>query len=696
MGSPVAPERFGNYVVHERLGAGGMATVHRATSASGQFAHPVALKRLLPHLAHDESFVRAFVREARIAAQLRHPNVAQTFDLGLVDESYYIAMELIEGNDLRKVLRQSAGAAGPMPPALVVNLLAQVCEALDYAHGMTDEHGQPLGIVHRDVSPANIIISHAGIAKLIDFGIARASSSSLMTMSGQLKGKFAYIAPETIQGTFDARADLFSLGVVAHELLTAQQLLTGTDEIDTLRRVREHPIQPPSAVTPGIPEEVDSIVMTALSRDPGERWQSAAAMRGALGVIASRANLQATPADLARWIQWAFEVRPSKRRPAVAARDTGRRRAAHDTDVNDDSDHDSAEVSMVVDRPDHLTDEQSIEIAVVHDPGRGEDPRAESLGAAPASSETLEFLVGAATAASRPVGPGRAERSTASMRATGGRRTPSRPADAATVEMRPATVEHAGTEHASTVEMHPAEVHAAAAVVTTRPIDEFDVRSTGRRDAYADPSELGTTGRHPAFDAGFEPNTLVDVDVDDVVAEVAAAPSAQPTLEMISAPLMVPDYRRPQRTTGPSGTARSSAVPMPSPTVPPALGSIAPPGRPLAAASAQTMVATGTPHGVVSPPQPTANGPYVQLGAEYNAAAASYAQNIMTPQPGSMTGREIEAFRRGGSTRHASTPPEPEVAPPAPSPASAPKKSVVPLLLLCVVLAGGVAAAGYF
>jgi serine/threonine protein kinase len=314
------PERFGDYVVYERLGAGGMATVHRAvlTGMAG-FKRPVALKRLLPSLAHDENFVRAFIREARLAANLRHVNIAQTYDLGIVDDTYFIAMELCEGKDLREVLKQSAVFGEPMPPAILVAVLMQVCEALDYAHNLRDETGTPFGIVHRDVSPSNIIVGLDGAAKLIDFGIAKATSSSLMTMSGQLKGKFAYIAPETLGGVFDARADLFSLGICAYELLTAAPLFTGNDDLDTLRRIREMPVPPPSYLRKGIPAEVDDVVMTALVRNPDERWQSASAMRGALGVLSSRKNLRATNGDVVYWLEWLFGLgaRPSQKQPTV-------------------------------------------------------------------------------------------------------------------------------------------------------------------------------------------------------------------------------------------------------------------------------------------------------------------------------------------------------------------------------------------
>ena len=232
-------------MVYEQLGIGGMAQVHRAISAS--FPQPVALKRMLSHIAGSEDMVKSFVREARLASYLRHQNVAQTYDLGRVGEVYFIVMELITGRNLRAVLRHCGSTTGPMPVPVALNILNQICDALDYAHNLRDEHGKPLNIIHRDVSPSNVIVSDSGLVKLIDFGIAKASGAGMQTMSGTLKGKFAYMAPEYIAGRLDARADLFAVGVIAHELLTNRPLFSGRDDIDTLTRVRDMRIEPPSA-----------------------------------------------------------------------------------------------------------------------------------------------------------------------------------------------------------------------------------------------------------------------------------------------------------------------------------------------------------------------------------------------------------------------------------------------------------------
>ena len=311
--TPSAPEVFGPYLVHERLGAGGMATVHRAikTGIEG-FQRPVALKRLLSQYAGDQEFVRGFVREARLASRLQHPNIAQTYDLGRVDHTYYIAMELVEGIDLRHVLRHIAYSVGPMPVPLVLGLMAQVCDALDYAHTFADESGRPLGIVHRDVSPSNLIVGRDGVVKIIDFGIAKASSATLFTASGVLKGKFSYMAPESLDGHTDARSDLFAVGVLLHELLTARPLFKGKTDFDTLEQVKRMTPPPPSATNSEVPPDVDQVVMTALAKNPTQRWQTAAGLRNALLAIAAQPAMRATHLDIPRWIEWAL-AQPTRR-----------------------------------------------------------------------------------------------------------------------------------------------------------------------------------------------------------------------------------------------------------------------------------------------------------------------------------------------------------------------------------------------
>src|SRR6476620_5691273 len=217
---PAAEEQFGPYLVYERLGVGGMATVHRALERGAEgFKRTVALKRLLPHLAEDASFIKSFVREAKLASLLSHVNIVQIYELGRVGTEYFISMEYIDGRDVRRILRHARKVTGAPPIHITVGLMLQLCDALDCAHNRGDEEGQPLQLVHRDVSPSNVLVTSAGHVKVIDFGIAKAQSSQLRTQTGRVKGKLAYMAPEAIAGRdLDARSDLFAAGVIAHEL----------------------------------------------------------------------------------------------------------------------------------------------------------------------------------------------------------------------------------------------------------------------------------------------------------------------------------------------------------------------------------------------------------------------------------------------------------------------------------------------
>ncbi len=310
----MTPEEFGDYLVYERIGIGGMATVHRAKKRGIHgFERVVALKRLLGHLVDDEEFVRSFVREARLASYLQHANVVQIQDLGMVGSTYFIAMEYVRGRDLRAILRQSRYASGPPPLSVVLSILWSLADALDYAHTLTDEAGQPLGIVHRDVSPSNLIIAHDGHLKVIDFGIAGAQAAGLRTQSGMVKGKFAYMAPEIAGGQrYDRRSDLFAFGIIAWELLCARPLFATRTDYETIDRVRTYEVPPPSKYNQMCPRELDEIVLTALARDPGDRWQSGAAVRRALDSVAARRVAKATTREVADWIEWAFS-------PGVAA-----------------------------------------------------------------------------------------------------------------------------------------------------------------------------------------------------------------------------------------------------------------------------------------------------------------------------------------------------------------------------------------
>ncbi|HEY4059179.1 MAG TPA: serine/threonine-protein kinase, partial [Kofleriaceae bacterium] len=297
-------DQFGPYELFERLGMGGMATVHRAKKRGPEgFERAVALKRMLAHLAEDPTFVESFVREAKVASLLQHPNIAQIYDFGRINGIYYIAMELVQGYDLRKLLRFANRSNQPIPLPIVLTILSEMCEALEYAHDFVDETGTPLRIVHRDISPSNLIVASTGHLKVIDFGIAKAHSRSLHTESGSVKGKLGYMSPEAAIGMPVASvSDIFSMGVVAWELIAASPLFSARSDFETIRRVREAHILPPSTRNSGCPPELDEVVLSALSREPETRMPSATAFREAIEHIAQRNRIQISARHVGEWM----------------------------------------------------------------------------------------------------------------------------------------------------------------------------------------------------------------------------------------------------------------------------------------------------------------------------------------------------------------------------------------------------------
>jgi serine/threonine protein kinase len=313
--SPDPDATFGPYAIHEQLGIGGMATVHRAERRVGGVRQRVALKRLLPHVAADPDLVKLFLGEARLSSQLHHRNIAEVYDFGTVGEEYFLAMELIAGPTLKQLLKHCGATVGLIPYPIALNLLIQVCDALAYAHDLTDPQGNPLHLVHRDVSPSNIVISSNGVMKLIDFGVAKTTSTH--TQAGVIKGKLGYIAPEYLDDKgLDRRADLWAVGVIAYEMLCNQRLFLSDDDFEMLSLVRSKPITPPSQINPDVPHEFDTIVMTALERDPARRWQNATALRNALAGV-GRAS---TNAEVMEWVDWVLQLSGHKLRPVKGTR----------------------------------------------------------------------------------------------------------------------------------------------------------------------------------------------------------------------------------------------------------------------------------------------------------------------------------------------------------------------------------------
>ena len=270
------PEPFGNYLLIEKVSVGGMAEVYKALMFGLEgFQKLVAMKRLLPSVAEDEEFARMFVDEANIAGQLHHANIAQIYDLGRIGANgYFIAMEYVQGRDLRAVFDRLKKIKRGVPLNMAVYVVAKACEGLDYAHRKADGQGRPLNIVHRDISPPNIVLSYEGDVKLIDFGIAKAAKKFTQTQAGILKGKFGYMSPEQVRGMpLDRRSDIFSIGIVLYEMITGRRLFVGSSDFNTLEKVRSAEIKPPSEFNPHIPKQLEDAVMKSLARDVNERYQ---------------------------------------------------------------------------------------------------------------------------------------------------------------------------------------------------------------------------------------------------------------------------------------------------------------------------------------------------------------------------------------------------------------------------------------
>ncbi|MCA9522305.1 MAG: protein kinase [Myxococcales bacterium] len=273
-------QRFGKYELLEKIGAGGMAEIYKARYIGiDGFEKILVLKKILPNFADNTAFIKMLINEAKLTSSLQHVNIVQIFELGEIDDQYYIAMEYVNGKDLLKIMAQASKLRLRVPSKLVAYLLSEVCKGLAYAHSACDSEGNNLNIIHRDVSPSNIIISLQGEVKIMDFGVARATqqnSTVEKTRAGTLKGKLGYMSPEQVTGkTIDHRADIFSLGIVLFEMMTLKRLFLGRTDLDTMINIRDANIEEKFQKYPFIPNELRAILRRALAKDPNQRYQTA-------------------------------------------------------------------------------------------------------------------------------------------------------------------------------------------------------------------------------------------------------------------------------------------------------------------------------------------------------------------------------------------------------------------------------------
>jgi eukaryotic-like serine/threonine-protein kinase len=334
IGRPVvsrrAPVWFGKYKLLERIAVGGMAEVFLAVRPGLEgFEKTLAIKRIRPHLSNEEAFVKMFLNEAKLAAQLQHPNIVQIFDLGKISGSYFIAMEYISGRDMSRTIPKAEKVGIPFPIEYALAVGASVLDGLSYAHAKTDDFGAPLHIVHRDITPENIMVGWNGNVKILDFGIAKATIQTDQTRAGEIKGKLAYMSPEQGMGkVLDARSDIFALGVVMYEWITGYKMFTGENEMAILKSIVDGRIYPPSYFREDIPEPVEDILMKALAKDREQRYQTARDMQFDIQEwLQHGAEFSPSPAHLANFMKQIFhdEIELEREALAEAAKERKRR-----------------------------------------------------------------------------------------------------------------------------------------------------------------------------------------------------------------------------------------------------------------------------------------------------------------------------------------------------------------------------------
>ncbi len=318
---------IGRYEIVGPLAFGGMAEVvlGRVRGPSG-FERPVVIKRILPHLAREAEFRQMFLDEARIAARIRHPNVVSVEELGEAADDLYLVMEYLEGESLSTLGKLLAKRSEALSPRLAAHIVAEACAGLHAAHELKGPDGAPLSVVHRDVSPQNVFVLYEGHVKVIDFGIAKAKTSESKTRTGQVKGKFAYMAPEQLlaQPSIDRRADVFALGILLFELSTGTRLFERANDLMVLRAVCEDPLPLPTSQVPGYPKSLEEIYLRALSRNPEGRYATAAAMRrDLLAALKDIPSTEPAEEELSALMMQLFEDRIAKKRAMLASLERG-------------------------------------------------------------------------------------------------------------------------------------------------------------------------------------------------------------------------------------------------------------------------------------------------------------------------------------------------------------------------------------
>jgi serine/threonine protein kinase len=320
-GDGFKPSVFGKFFLLQRLALGGMAEIFRAkVIGTGGFEKEMVVKRILPARAQDEGFIKMLINEAKLTVQLTHNNIAQIYECGSIDGQFFIAMEYVNGVSLKEMMASFHQARQQLSPEQAMFIVLQLLQGLDYAHRKTDAQGNPLKIVHCDVSPDNMLVSYQGEVKLLDFGIARAATGLSNYKEGMLMGKLGYVAPEqaSLEQTFDHRVDIFAGGIILYELLTRQKPFPKATDVESLIQARKSRVTPPSEIVETLPKEVDAILTKALAYDPAKRYLDARAFADALVDVLFPTPHTAIQDLLTRQVQAVYAERVAKQRAARA------------------------------------------------------------------------------------------------------------------------------------------------------------------------------------------------------------------------------------------------------------------------------------------------------------------------------------------------------------------------------------------
>ncbi|MDP7040123.1 MAG: serine/threonine-protein kinase [Myxococcota bacterium] len=316
-----SPKAFGRYLLIERIGEGGMAEIFWAQAQGfGGFEKELVIKRILPHLSEDPDFVEMFLREANLAARLQHPNIVQNYDIGCEEDVYFIAMEYVEGITVKDMLSHSARNSQKLPVEMVVFIARQFLRGLAFVHEYKDKSGQALGLIHRDITPSNVMVSRQGEVKVADFGVAKAQVGDLKTAtdSGSLKGKMGYLSPEQIIGEkVDHRLDIFAAGIVLYEMLTSRRLFKGSSDYNTLWLIQNGPVESLRGQRKDVSELLERIVFRALERDTEKRYQNSAQLAEDLDRLSQVENFSFDTKDLGQWVDYRFGDNLNSRRQKI-------------------------------------------------------------------------------------------------------------------------------------------------------------------------------------------------------------------------------------------------------------------------------------------------------------------------------------------------------------------------------------------